>query len=527
MFKVKQLLFTLLTLLPLAASAQGDRVRREGCMPTKIETDGTQHRAPVIRRLPAAVTNWDKNKTYKQLVILVTFSDTQFKSANPREAYDKILNQSGYNEKNGPGCMADYFREQSGGLCNLSFDVYGPYQVNYKAQTENATANTRRYGISEFRAATNMFLTENPSIDLSVYDWDDSGYVNQVLYIYAGFTGNQSSDKSYGHIWPNTNSFSPITHNGTKISSFSSGAELWVNGLSCGFATICHEYCHSLGLPDIYPVTSDTTLPPSMLDEWDLMDGGNFTNYGWCPPNLTPMEKWIMDWQEFTELTEPTTISGMKPVSEGGPVYQIKHTDNEYLLLENRQWKGWDACLPGQGLVIYHVNYLGTSWYNNTVNSTKGKPRFSLVTADNMDFNTWDKILVAKKNAGLLTNQYQNANHMNSWYLKSAPYPWSTDSTTFINDELTATSVPAATMFTADAAGKTMLQKAITNIKMSSDGLISFDFMGGAPTAIISTPTGHQRREVFDLSGRRVETMTNGRVYIVREKDGTIKRVIY
>lgn len=527
MCKVKRLLFILLTLLPLTASAQECRVRRGDCLPAGPVADGAQHRASVMRRLSRPNTKWDKNKTYKQLVILMSFSDVQFRSENPKETYNNILNKPGYNEMNGPGCMADYFRDQSGGLLNLSFDVYGPYQVNAVAQLPNSDENTKRHGPSEFREATMKFLQENPDIDLSVYDWDGNGYVNQVIYIFAGYTGNQNSAKSYGCIWPSTSTFSTITHNGLKISNYTSSSELWVSGLSCGIGTMSHEFSHSLGLPDIYPVTTDETMPYSMVDEWDLMDGGNFTNYGWCPPNFTSLEKWLLGWQEFTELTESTTISGMKSVADGGVVYQIKHNDNEFLLLENRQWKGWDACLPGQGLVVFHVNYNSSYWTSNAVNSTKNAPRFSIIPADNMNFEAWNDMLVALRDAGKLKNQYRDDNHRHSWYMSSAPYPWSTDSTTFVNDELTSTSTPAATMLTNNSEGKNVLTKPITNIKMTSNGLISFDFMGGSSTDIVTVKSDNQRREVFDLSGRRVETMTNGRVYIVREKDGTIKRVIY
>ena len=77
---------------------------------------------------------WDASRIYKQMVILVEFSDFSFNREDPREVYDKIFNEPGYNERDGAGCVADYFREQSGGLFNLQFDVYGPVKVSSKAQ---------------------------------------------------------------------------------------------------------------------------------------------------------------------------------------------------------------------------------------------------------------------------------------------------------------------------------------------------------------------------------------------------------
>ena len=51
------------------------------------------------------------------------------------------------------------------------------------------------------------------------------------------------------------------------------------------------------------------------------MDGGNFTNYGWCPPDYSPLEKMLFGWLTPEELTGPTTIKDMKPQIDGGPVY--------------------------------------------------------------------------------------------------------------------------------------------------------------------------------------------------------------
>ena len=164
--------------------------------------------------------------------------------------------------------------------------------------------------------ATNLFIEEHPEIDFSQYDWNGNGRVNQVIFIYAGLTGNITSTACYGHIWPNTSSFPTITTpDGKKISNFTASGELWPYNRSFGIGTICHEFSHSLGLPDIYPTSKNGGY--SICDEWDLMDGGNFTNYGWCPPNYTPLEKMLLGWLTPVELTEPTSITDLKSVSEG------------------------------------------------------------------------------------------------------------------------------------------------------------------------------------------------------------------
>lgn len=486
------------------------------------------------RKLPSINKTWDPDRTYRQLVILVSFSDTDFSMENPQETYNNMLNTSGYNQRNGVGCMADYFRDQSGGMFNLQFDIYGPFKVSQKAQpVTNPNNKTRNYGRESFMEATQKLIESN-EIDFTPYDWNNDGYVNQVLFIYAGFTGNQGigtingqTVSSYGYVWPVTTTFTTITTpDGKKISNYTASGELYLNNANQGIGTFCHEFTHSLGLPDLYP-TSTTSTYYSVVDEWDLMDGGNFTNWGWCPPNYSALEKMLMGWLTPTELTEPTTITGMKCVADGGEVYLIKQTDNEFYLLENRQWKGWDAGLPGKGLMIFHVDYANSSWTGNTVNNNSDHFRYDIVHADNLDYKQWDALF----NQRNLRTKYQQTPRLHNIMLSSSAYPWSTDSTETVNRELTNTSLPASTMYNQNGEGSKLLSKSITNIQMSEDGLISFDFMGGSTPDGISIVQGKSRggsnRSTYDLQGRRMDEFQLPKgIYIIRKADGTTKKVI-
>lgn len=510
----------LLILLPLRLMAQGEELTiiKGDCLPDISGTTTDSHRAS--RRLPAINTEWDADKTYKQLVILFSFSDFDFEEAHSWDFYNSILNKPGYNEGNGVGCVADYYRAQSGGLFNLQFDIYGPYKVSQKAQPyDNPTSSTKNYGRDAMLEATQLFVAEHPEIDFSQYDWNGNGYVNQVIFIYAGYGGNTAT--TYGYIWPNTSAFSTVeTPDGKKISSYTASAENWPTSTprSCGIGTICHEFSHSLGLPDIYPTIEKQGY--SVCDEWDLMDGGNFTNWGWCPPNFTALEKYLLGWVEFTELEEATSITDLKPISEGGEVYRIKHSDSEWLLLENRQQRDWDAGAPGKGLVIYHVNYDGSVWRGNTVNNDKTKRHFHLVYADNMDYDAWETYIKDKS-----LSSYVNSDRMNRRYLSTSSYPYITEEV--VNNELTDTSTPAATMFYPNLNGSMQLEKPITNIQMT-DGLVSFDFMGGVTE--IKVPMRYSKKEnlqMYNLLGYKVKTPVQGQIYIMKESDGKTHKKIY
>ena len=123
-----------------------------------------------------------------------------------------------------------------------------------------------------------------------------------------------------------------------------------------GIGTICHEFTHCLGLPDIY----DTAYGGGYgMGYWDLMNSGSYNSNGYIPAGFTSYEKMYCGWSQPIELKNDTVITGMKPLSEGGESYIIYNdaNRNEYYLLENRQKTGWDAGIPGNGLLVIHVDY--------------------------------------------------------------------------------------------------------------------------------------------------------------------------
>ena len=88
-------------------------------------------------------------------------------------------------------------------------------------------------------------------------------------------------------------------------------------------------------------------------------------------------------------------------------------------------------------------------------------------------------------------------------------------------------------MFYPGLTGNPLFNKPITNIKMTDEGLISFDFMGGAPVVVDgitthpftlhSSPfTCHQ---IYDLNGRRLAAEPQKGVYVIRKQDGTIRKI--
>ena len=172
-----------------------------------VLTVGAQQRIPCLRDIPDDVPkttrgflgypyqDWDPQKTYRQLVVLITFLDTDFSVDDPVAYYLSLLNEPGFNEGYGQGSVADYFRDQSEGRFNLQFDVYGPFQVNQNAKKDEKL----NYGVSAMEDAI-MSLISTTDIDYSLYDWNGDGHVNQVLFIAAGPWPHLAQYRRFWHI---------------------------------------------------------------------------------------------------------------------------------------------------------------------------------------------------------------------------------------------------------------------------------------------------------------------------------------
>ena len=363
-------------------------------------------------------------------------------------------------------------------------------------------------------------LRETETTDFSIYDWDRDGKVNQVLFVAAGYDGQQK----VGYVYPNTGYLTARLPGDIYLNFASISSELWKDDSLYGFATLVHEFCHCLGLPDVYPMQGNMF---SIVDEWDLMDGGNYTNKGWCPPNLTAMEKMYLKWDQPEELTQPTTITDMKPVSAGGKTYIIRNSGypDEFYLLENRRQEGWDYCCPGNGLLIYHVDYLKSAWGNNMVNTSNAHYRFDLFHADKKDYYDWDP-----DSKGEDPNKYTMPDNARSSYLSTSPYPYTDPVSLVVNQMLTNESSPASIVYSKNAEGETFMSKPITNIQMAADGTISFDFMVGAVSVApirYSSQGGDVPVACYDHSGRCLPSVPSRLgIYIVRYADGTTRKVI-
>ena len=222
------------------------------------------------------------------------------------------------------------------------------------------------------------------------------------------------------------------------------------------------------------------------MNDWDLMDYGNYNGDGYLPPGYSAHERWLMGWLIPIVLDETTTITDMPALAEEGRAYLIRNDgcENEYYIVENRQPMGWDAGLPSSGILVFHIEFEPSIWTSTKVapNSSSRK-RYELFHANNK------------------TSAYQRAD----W-----PYPYQE------NNALTNTSSPAATLNNENSDGTKLMSKPITNMAVNN-GLASFDFTV-TTTGLCSQPSS--------LGLRPTVLYRFGPIDVVRTADGKIQKVV-
>lgn len=414
----------------------------------------------------------------KGLVILVDFQDVKMQSAHDNAEWNDFFNKVGYNTLGNTGSVHDYFYSQSYGQFDLSFDVVGPVTVSknmadYGANDEKG--NDKDPGGMVYEACK----LAADKVNFADYDWDGDGEVDQVFVIYAGY-GEASfptllPNTIWPHEWTLADAGYSLTLQGVKIDTYGCTAELNDYGSTkmAGIGTACHEFSHCLGLPDIYDTSGGDCFG---MDMWDVMDYGSYGGDGYHPVGYNTYQRWVSGWMQPEVLSKPADVYDLPALSDSPKSYVV-YNDNrpaEYYIFENRQQTGFDKELPAHGMLVIHVDYYSSIWEYNEVNTVSSHPRFGIVAADN---------------------------DRSAESLKGDTYPGTSG-----NTSLTDTSTPQATLFNSNTDETKLLGKPVTEISESADGLISFLFMGGAPSVPTELNSVQTSATSFRASWNEVES---------------------
>ena len=456
-------------------------------------------RGPIIDSGYGGVPYFPHTGSPKALVILAEFQDTTFTIQDTKKVFTNYLmnedhfTDSRYGQNLNYKGVRGYFKDCSYGQFTPEFDVVGPVKLP-KPQAIYGAGKNDRVDLLIADACSAV----DGTVNFADYDVNGDGLVDLVYVIYAGHSANVTRNK-ITDIWPKSGTVNiSNTFDGKSIRRFGVSNEL--TGLENkakdketinGIGLFCHEFSHTLGLPDIYALDEEAKNQNDQgMEFWDLMDGGTDVRGGRIPASYLAWEREVMGWMKIDELKDSCNIKNLKSIDNGGKAYKIVNPNdsNEYIVLQSIQkgaWnQGWIKDNYAKGLLAYRVSY--PSKNVNVLdypNNEKGKPRVIPIPADG-------KILAAANAGGSLNTYVQQLN--------GDLYPY--------ND---INKIDEFTMYDG-----TILKWSISEITEKDganedDRYVSFKFKNNEPTGIQS-PSIVERstydNRIYTLDGRYVGT---------------------
>ncbi len=447
----------------------------------------------------------------KAVVILAEYSDKAFTVTDPKASFDQYLNKAdgspenlGNDEHRNWGSVRQYFDECSYGAYTPQFDVYGPVTLSNTLEYYGGTSdsgNDERYT----QLVADACAAADSLIDFSEYDADGNGSVDLVYVIYAGY--GQSAGGDANTIWPKSFSYSSssTTYDGKKLARCGVSNELLTPSAGTiinGIGLFCHEFSHCLGLPDFYV----SSAPDNQgMENWSIMDNGEYNNYGFYPTAYTAWEREAFGWDSIPAITDAGQYSLVPEQYKRAVKVTNDANSNDYFVLEYFKNEGINARVAYtisyqptlEGLLIYHVNYSSSAFSLSSLpNGTIGSPRMTVIPADGRLATSYDETLT------------------NLTYAQEIAGDIFCDSTSFTQSG----GLPnAAWWYTCD-------DKPLYNINYASNA-VWFDFLEEASTdtdgidAVAITNEGV--KSVYSIDGRYLGTSTDGLphgIYIVGGK---------
>lgn len=391
----------------------------------------------------------------KSLVLLVGFKDQPF--TETQENFDKLLNESGYAYNGATGSCRDYFIDASDSVFQPHFDVFGPFALDRNvAYYGGEEGNSHDRDPYQMIADACQVAAEN-GVNFADYDLDNDNVLDNVFVYYAGH--NQAEGADANTIWPHQSNISwkGIRIDGKLLATYACTSEYSgsTGKRRASIGTFCHEFGHVLGLPDLY----DTGYKYYTVSTWSIMCSGSYNNRGNTPPTYSSYERFFLGWLQPQQLETQGqyTLSPLQTSNQAFLIAAEKHnligdmpSPNEFFMLEYRPREGWDLYNPGEGMLVWHIDYSASAWANNTPNNGPNIMRIHLEEAN-----------------GIYWNQRTNGEGGKA----SDPYPGSQNVTTFIPKLHDGTILSDQNIFEISNNGEwiSFIYQSLGNVKLTAD----------------------------------------------------------
>jgi M6 family metalloprotease-like protein len=279
-----------------------------------------------------------RRPTYRIGIICIEYSDAKHNPKIPAKAWEESMFSQGTYTKTSAtgqpvhGSLHDYYFEQSYGNLKVEGKAFDYVEVS-KKRADYATGN---------RTA---LLTEALDKVLERDGNDALKDLDGVFFLYAGDRMQVARGSLY---WPHRSS---VFHKGKSWPYFicPEGGRTMAN-----ISVFCHEFGHMIGLPDLYARPENPGMEGVGI--WCAM--ANQAGGG-KPQHFCAWSKERLGWIKPTVIDPAVKQKLILSPIEDSPKECFKvlarADGSEYFLLENRRKKGFDASLPGEGLLIWRV----------------------------------------------------------------------------------------------------------------------------------------------------------------------------
>jgi immune inhibitor A len=299
--------------------------------------------AEVARR--AALDRAPLRGIIRVAVVLVDFPDRPM-AEGAADRFRDLFFSTGLLEH---GSVKEYYTDVSAGLITLDGEIAGPYTLPRPLAAYAGAENGTQASEPNARTMANdAFSAADPDIDFTPYDNDGNGYVDAFIVVHAGRGAEETG--AMGDIWSHKWVLpAERAADGTRVFGYLTIPE------DAKIGVCAHELGHLLfGWPDLY----DTDYSSAGIGDWCLMAAGSWGLGGDRPVHPSAWCKVNQGWVDVVKQTVDGTVT-VNEVKAGRIVYRLWKDGaigTEYFLLENRQRDGYDASLPGDGLLVWHID---------------------------------------------------------------------------------------------------------------------------------------------------------------------------
>jgi M6 family metalloprotease-like protein len=295
------------------------------------------------------------------ILILANFADT-----NPTYSQANFINMMNQNNYSGIGSFKQYYLEVSYGQLTVNTTVVGwvdvPHNHDYYGPQDRW---------SEF--ARDAVEAADPLVDYSQFDNDGDGRVDGVAIYHQGRGQETTGDTSdiWSHSFSLTSAGYYLNLDGVQIADYTMQAEKQYWSMA-GIGVIAHEFGHNLGTPDFYDTDYQVGGNQDGTGEWDIMGSGAYNGGGDRPAHHNMWTKKYFGWVQPQELYFDASVTVASSTTYPVAYYFTTPVNGEYMLMENVQQTGFNASVPGNGLLICHVdeNWIMSHLNQNNLNAT-------------------------------------------------------------------------------------------------------------------------------------------------------------